>query len=141
MSYVSIFKTVKNTKAIDSILFDDYLDGIENGRWQNIIIDVRSTADQKLKAELKSKLPGITPSGTFPVVRQANKLESHSGFISIDIDDKDMMPHQSASSIKQILSQDPYTYACHLSAGGNGIVAYIKIDHTKHLESFLATLS
>ena len=138
MAYVSIFKNVKNTKATDNILFDEYLDGIENGKWQNIIIDVRSTSDQKLKAELKSKLPGITPSGTFPIVRQANKLEAHSGFISIDIDDKDMLPNQSAESIKQILSQDPYTYACHLSAGGKGIVAYVKIDPTKHLESFLA---
>src|SRR5690606_34106192 len=62
--------------------FDEYLEKVRDGEFQDEVLKYRSG---KIK---KTKLRGVTSSGVFSY-RSAKNLVAHSGFISIDIDDKD----------------------------------------------------
>jgi hypothetical protein len=73
----------------------------------------------------------VTVSGLFKdTVKNANLL-THSGLICIDFD-----AVENVSQLKAELAKDPYTFAALLSASGNGLAAIVKIDPSKHLESF-----
>lgn len=127
---VSYFKSVINTKQWDKHPFISYLDDVKNGRWEIEVGLVRQG-----KAEKKS-LPGITPSGVFNE-RANNNLEVHSGIIGIDVDAKENAVD--LQEAKEKLKGDPFTFAMHDSASGNGgFVAFVKIDGRKHLDAFLA---
>lgn len=140
MTKISIFpkgkfsqKTNKYVPAVTpftSIEFDDYLNKIKEGEFQDEILKYRSNKITK------TELRGVTASGTFSY-RSAKNLTSHSGFISMDIDVKDQI-RQDFNEIKNELKKDNYIYSFHHSAGGFGLVAYIKIDAEKHLDSFIS---
>jgi hypothetical protein len=104
--------------------FFDYLEDIKKGRWQDIVLDVRTGKVDKLMA------PGVTISGTFSR-REAKGLIAHSGIIAIDLDEQD----NSDINIDELCS-DPFLVACHRSIRGKGFVAYFKIEPEKHLEAF-----
>tara|TARA_R110002051_G_scaffold308116_1_gene379545 strand:- start:30210 stop:32477 length:2268 start_codon:yes stop_codon:yes gene_type:complete len=141
MSKISLFpqgevskKTGKLSPAaipFTNIEFDEYLGKIRDGEFQDEVLAYRSGRIEKLK------LRGVTSSGVFSY-RSAKSLTQHSGFISIDIDKKDQSESLSFTSLKDALSSDPYTYAMHHSAGGYGLVVYIKIVPEKHFDSFQA---
>lgn len=113
-----------------NIDFDTYLDQVRDGFWQDEVLQFRAGKIEKLK------LKGITASGTF-TYRSAKSIVQHSGFIAVDIDVKDN-PDTSIDALKERFKSDPYIYSFHHSAGGFGVVCYIKITSEKHLESFLS---
>lgn len=103
--------------------------------------DVKMIRQAKAKDEkdtLKSRLPAITPSGIFKDRRNTKNLVSHSGFVQVDIDEKDNL-HHDMSSIKKLLINIKHIAYCSYSVSGNGLFALIAIDKTeKHKEHFLA---
>jgi len=129
-------KFVPATKPTGTLAFDEYLSKIQSGYWQDQVLAYRTTLTPEEKLLVKGKLHGVTPSGTF-TYRSGGSLTMHSGFMSIDVDEKDNSLDQ-INRLKQYLKSDNYVYSYHLSAGGFGVVIYIQIDPTKHLDSFLA---
>lgn len=114
-----------------NIEFDEYLEHVRDGSYQDEVLEYRTGKREKLK------LRGVTPSGVF-TYRNAKSLLVHSGFISIDIDDKDQ-PRKDYDVIKDEIKKDPYTYSVHSSVSGRGgLVVYFKIVPEKHLEAFFA---
>lgn len=123
-------KLAPSTTPKANIDFEQYLSDIQHGTWEIEVLGYRKGQIKKLE------LPGVTPSGTFSY-RSAKHLDTHSGFIGIDIDAKDQIEGTDFKQLRADLEKDSYTYALHSSVSGNGgIVVYVKIDPTKHLESF-----
>lgn len=114
-----------------NIDFEDYLQKIKDGDFQDEVLAYRTGKIEKLK------LRGVTPSGIFSY-RSAKSLIQHSGFIAIDIDTKDQI-RTDFKELRNDLVKDSYIFGLHDSVSGKGgIVAYIKIVADKHYDSFLA---
>ena len=135
MQIISIFDNIKKFKAEDAkdISIDLFLDFIRDGKWQDLVLPARAklaqTTDKKLRSDIKGALPYVTISGKFKD-RSIAGLTDHSGFICIDIDDKN------PQEIKEILSTDKYCYSCFASLSGLGGAMLVKIDPAKHQEAF-----
>lgn len=130
-SVISIYKNVRNTESKDTIVLVDFLTAIQNGKWQDKVLHVRTIADKELKRAAKSDLPNVTISGIFGK-RIDNDCKQHSGFIAIDIDDLG----NEVETTRELLKQDPYVYAIFASVSGYGLCVLFKIDTEKHRESF-----
>lgn len=127
---ISIYKNAKSPVPVGEMDFISYLYAIRDGLWQDDIIDYHTGKIEK------TQLKAVTPSGIFNDTRANKNLKAHSGFINIDIDQKDNQ--QKLTDIRETLFADPYIYAGHLSASGKGISIYIRINPEKHYESFIA---
>lgn len=141
MSKISLFpkgkysdkakKIVPSSIPFTSISFEDYLQKIKDGEFQDEVLAYRTGKIEKLE------LRGVTPSGVFSY-RSAKNLEQHSGFIGIDIDNKDQV-RKDFDQLRVEIQNDPYTFSLHDSVSGNGgIVVYIKIVPDRHLDAFLS---
>ena len=133
-SYISFFNNCKINEPSISLSFHDYLNGIQCGKWKDIVEDIRFGKKEKDTA------PAVTVSGVFSL-RNSDSLISHSGIIAIDIDFKDNNSHLNIANQNidiSILKEDKYLLAIHKSIGGKGYVAYFHIDGNKHLQAFKA---
>lgn len=125
---ISIYKDLKAHNPIQNASIETYLEYVKDGYWQDTVIDVRANRKSKDQAEV------VTLSGVFNGDKSAKSLVEHSGFLCIDIDAKDQICQIS----KDVLKQDPYSFAIHDSISGNGgFVVIVKIDPNKHLDAFL----
>ena len=126
---IQLFQTVfqKTSKVVTTI--DQYFKDVKNGLWQDNILNYRAGKSEK------EKIPSITASGTFRDNRVASNLEKHSGIICIDCDAK---YNPEIFKKRDLLGADKYIYAFHISVSGFGLALFIKINPSKHLESFLA---
>lgn len=125
---ISIYKSTSDTKGKETIVIDQFLAYIKEGRWKDKVMEIRETQDP----ELKKKMPIATISGRFSE-RNKEKLLEHSGFICIDIDN--IEPDQMVSVANKIWG-DVYTYASFKSIRGNGLAVLVKIDPAKHEDAF-----
>jgi predicted P-loop ATPase len=124
---ISYWNKVNETKTeLERGSIDDFISRVKNGYWRETIQQVRIEEDSQKRNELKKLLPAVTISGIFNE-RTQSKLEKHSGFICVDID---------YFTDKSLLKDDPYTYACFSSVSGKGIAVIVKIDPTKHKDSY-----
>lgn len=123
---VSLFRNVKDTQCIENFEILSYFEDVKTGRWQDIVLEVRTGKKEKAEAF------GVTASGCFKERKAANII-SHSGFICIDIDAKD----QICTINTDELAADQYTYCIHKSISGKSYALYVKIDPKRHLDSFL----
>lgn len=133
-TYVSFFKGAKNPVPLNSdwtvknaVLSMTYPDNFKDE-----VDRVRAAKTKEEKTEIKKTLHAITFSGHFSY-RASDKLIKHSGFICMDIDDVEDL-----DELRQIVNNDPYTYASFTSCSGKGLAFLVKIDPQKHLDSFLA---
>jgi len=126
---VSVFKNAKTPVPTGIMDFTAYLSGIRDGLWQDEILNYRAGKREK------TTLTSVTPSGTFKESRANKNLLEHSGFINIDVDQKDN--DIKLLDFRETLYADEYIYGGHTSAGGNGLSLYIRITADKHYESFL----
>lgn len=126
----TLFGKITQTKNGNNLFLDDILDGIQRGKWQDLCLKIASEKDKEKRQELKKTVPYFTPSGIFET-RKNNGLIEHSGFIAIDLDDI-----ENIEAVERILKVDDYTYALFRSISGNGLCVLVKIDKTKHRESF-----
>ena len=141
MSKISLFpegkvsqKTGKLSPSVipfTNIDFFDYLEKIKDGEFQDEVLQYRTGKIEKLK------LRGVTPSGVFSY-RNSKNLTQHSGFIGIDIDNKDQI-RDDFTALREELKSDPYTCGLHDSVSGKGgLVCYIKIEPEKHYDAFIS---
>jgi predicted P-loop ATPase len=113
-------------KDIERTSVDDLLDRIKSGYWKEQVELVRSEQDNERKKVIKKTLPAVTIGGVFNK-RNELSLETHSGFICIDID---------GYTDRSKINADEYTYASFISCGGNGFAVICKIDPNKHKDSY-----
>jgi hypothetical protein len=126
---ISHYKNIHDSQDTD-IELASFLEGVQSGKWQDIVFDVRNAPTKEIKDLKKKTAPLVTVSGSFSA-RKDDALRKHSNFIAIDIDNLD-----DAAETKKRISQDPFIYAAFLSIGGNGLCLIIKMDGTRHLDAF-----
>jgi predicted P-loop ATPase len=126
---ISIYDNIRQTKDGKEITIDLFLEFIRDGRWQDIVLPLRTIKDKDERSKAKAKVPYVTVSGKFSE-RNIKGLVSHSGFICIDIDDVD------PNAIKEIICCDKHVYAAYTSISGGGLAVLFKIDPAKHQEAF-----
>jgi len=126
---ISHYKNIHDSQDTD-IELASFLEGVQSGKWQDIVFDVRNAPTKKIKDLKKKTAPLVTISGSFSA-RKDDALRKHSNFIAIDIDNL-----EDAAETKKRISQDPFIYATFLSIGGNGLCLIVKIDGTRHLDAF-----
>jgi hypothetical protein len=128
---ISLFPTIWETKTTDSIPFDIFLDNIRSGHWQDLVLPVRAIKDHEARQIAKKKIPSVTLSGMFPE-RVDSKIQSHSGFIGVDVDD---LGNQ-VEATKSLLAGDPYVYAIFTSVSGLGLCVVMPIEGDRHRDAF-----
>jgi len=126
---ISHYKNIHDSQDTD-IELASFLEGVQSGKWQDIVFDVRNAPTKEIKDLKKKTAPLVTVSGSFSA-RKDDALRKHSNFIAIDIDNLD-----DAAETKKRIGADPYLYAAFLSIGGNGLCLIIKMDGTRHLDAF-----
>lgn len=126
---ISSYKNIHDSQDTD-IELASFLEGVQSGKWQDIVFDVRNAPTKEIKDLKKKTAPLVTISGSFSA-RKDDAIRQHSGFIAIDIDNL-----EDAQATKDRIGADPYLYAAFLSIGGNGLCLIIKIDGTRHLDAF-----
>ena len=129
---ISIYKNIHDTKSRETVHLPVFLLAIQSGKWQDQILKIRTVNDHDERQQAKKALPYVTISGIFNDGRSVAGLSAHSGFISMDLDNLG----NEVEATRQLLSNDPYVYACFTSASGTGLCVLFKINPEKHKESF-----
>jgi hypothetical protein len=131
MPNISLFGSIYDTTPKDDISLDAYLEAVQNGRWEDIVTNIRIHKTREERKPLKLATDRVTFSGTF-TKREDKSLIEPSGYIAIDIDDL-----EDPESVKDLLANDRYVYAAFLSSSGTGLIVLFKIQPGKHREAFL----
>jgi predicted P-loop ATPase len=134
---VTVFKNIKQTEGGEDFLLSDVMDAVKGGHWKKKINYYRSLPENneseiKAKKTAKTSLPYFTGSGTFSK-RKDTGLKAHSGRLILDIDYV-----EDPEEVKKMVGADPFTEYCFTSVGGEGVAVIVKIDPTRHLESWKA---
>jgi hypothetical protein len=128
---ISHYKNIHDSQDTD-IEFDNFLEGVRSGRWQDIALEVRNAPNKEIKELKKKTAPLVTVSGSF-AARKDDAIRKHSNLIAIDIDNLD-----DAVATKNRIGADPYILAAFISISGKGLCLIVKIDGTRHLDAFNA---
>jgi hypothetical protein len=128
---ISHYKNIHDTQDTD-IEFENFLEGVRSGRWQDIALEVRNAPTKEIKELKKKTAPLVTVSGSF-AARKDDAIRKHSNLIAIDIDNLD-----DAVATKNRIGADPYILAAFISISGKGLCLIVKIDGTRHLDAFNA---
>lgn len=134
---IAKLNNIHNPSEFQDITLDHFYSEIKNANYKNEVDFYRlkfSELEKKGAEPFKHKIPVVTISGTFNEVVKNSNLKEHSGYICVDIDNVDL---NNINDLKLKLSQDKYVESCFTSCGGAGLAVIIKIDSSKHLESFL----
>lgn len=143
-SFFNCIVDKKKSTPDNTINIVDYINLIKSTKASHYIDVMRSRQVLETKGpdaykKTKTKVPGTTISGIFRE-KKASSIIQHSGLIAIDIDAKDLPSGTNINDLKSRLSEDPYTFICHLSLSGQGLVVLVKIpsDVEKHGKYFVA---
>lgn len=113
----------------------DLISWLKDSKFAIEVEKIRLESDKSKRDKLKSKLPAITPSGTFSKRSESN-LISHSGFVQFDIDK--LAPEQ-IESVKSKVIEFDYTFYCGLSVSGLGLWGLFRVsqpaNHKKHFKA------
>jgi len=130
---ISLFHgNIKNTKAPETIHVNEFIQGVNAGRWKHETEQVRAEQDPDKRAELKKHVPYVTPSGVFKE-RRNDAIKEYSGLMAIDIDHRE----EDLESLRAKLSTDPYTFVMFTSVSGTGLCVLIRTtSQANHLDHF-----
>lgn len=133
MTEVSFYQTnIKQSSGGQSLPILSVLNAIKNGDFQDQVIQVANENDKAKRNELKKRVPYFTPSGVFEK-REASGLVKHSGLIAMDFDSL-----ENIKSVEIALKSDQYSFAVFRSISHKGLCVLVKIDPSRHLDSFKA---
>src|SRR4051812_24644873 len=125
--HIGFYPHINNISSKQTIPLDMFLHQIKEGDYQDIVIPVRATQDKAKRKELKDQLPSVTISGLFSS-RFDSKIITHSGFIGVDVDNLGAR----AEMFKDMIAEDPYTFAAFTSVSGMGVCIIVQIEPDRH---------
>jgi len=130
---ISHYKNSKTVEPTENTDITAFLDSVRLGVWKSQVEEIRAEKDEDRQKAMKMRIPCVTISGTFSTRKEANLLE-HSGFIAMDFDNIEVI-----NGVVQTygIEKDQYTYALADSVRGGGFFVIVKINPSKHKESFL----
>jgi predicted P-loop ATPase len=128
----SFYQNINHTSNGETLDITEILERIKSGEFQDITLKIANEKDKKQRNELKKLAPYFTPSGVFGK-RQASGLIQHSGLIAMDFDNL-----ENIAPLEIALKNDPYSFAVFRSISHRGLCVLVKIDPTRHLDSFKA---
>lgn len=133
---VTLFKDIKY--IIGNSTLSDVIHRIKNGEIKAQILELRKLKSQGKEEEYgiaKKKLVSFTVSGTFKNGRKVTDLDIYNGNIVIDVD---KLPSVLLKQCEQIAKLHPYTHACFVSPGGDGLKIIVRTVSTaeRHKEVF-----
>jgi len=123
---VSIFQNFNEVS--EDLALPAVLDHIQNGRYREQIENLRALLHEGKEKEYnikKKSLPAFTPSAIFQGGRKKEFLREYTGFIILDFD---KIPDDQLPNIKSAAVASPFTYACFISPGNNGLKILIQTD-------------
>jgi hypothetical protein len=127
MNFISIFPHIKAVTGGKRMKLLTVLRHIQDGRWQQLVEQVRATTDKKQRNAKKAEAPYFTVSGTFPGKRCDDGLDMHSSYIALDADKGPKNPDLDAKALKQAVAKDSFTYSAFISIGGEGLCIIFKV--------------
>lgn len=127
---ISYYKNFADTTGTDTAI-DLFLNDVNEGKWQDLALAIRTEKDEVKRNNLKKRLPCVTISGTFHE-RKDESIKQHSGLIAIDIDKLG----EKTETAKKMLSGDPYVFSCFTSVSGMGLCVIFSIDPKKHRDAY-----
>lgn len=134
-TYISKFKNYMSPIPEATISLWDWLN---DDSLKKDVEFIRTVKNKDERSQLKSKLPGVTVSGTF-TQRKASCLIKHSEFICIDIDSKENPSVTNFEELKNKLKNILNVAYCGISVSGQGVFCIIPIKYPeKHKEHFEA---
>lgn len=113
---ISIFNGSTDTNVKGNAPWQDALEAISDGTFEESIVKLRSIENEEARKAFKRTLQAVTFGGTFKGSRSKNNIDTATGFCIADIDHvKDV------ESLFSSLSTDPYTWFAFRSPSGDGI--------------------
>ncbi len=141
---VTVFKNAMSTGFGGTVMIEDLLDSIQSGEWEKQINNLRWAYRLKQSQaydEKKKFLCAVSLSAHLTTrdskVPLEKKLEEHSGWLQGDFDAKDH-DNFDLEKARQDLINDPHVGFVFTSPSGAGLKAGIRIDGSRHRESFFA---
>ncbi len=141
---VSVFANAMSTDVDQDIEIREVLKAIRTGEWESEINQLRWRCRQKMNDvydKEKKNLISISLSAVLTTrkskVPLKEKLTKHSGWLQGDFDAKDH-DNFDLEKARQDLINDPHVGFVFLSPSGAGLKAGIRIDGSRHKESFFA---
>lgn len=127
---ISLFKNVSEVNNPESLDLIDHLFDIRDGKWEDLVTEVRKKQTKEEKDELKRKMPTVCFSGIFRK-RADSELFNHSNIIAMDLDNVENL-----NQVKEAFKQDKYVISVFMSTGGNGLRVIFRINPEKHKLAF-----
>jgi putative DNA primase/helicase len=148
---ISLFPSAMANEPDAAISIEDFLQGVQGGRWQRKIEILREhikRGDRLRYDKKKRELPAVTISchclSRERALSPEAKAITHSGLLQADFDLKDN-PTLSDPAIlthtRQQLMADPHVLAVFVGPSGEGIKAIIAINPERHTDSWFAAES
>lgn len=130
-------KVVPGGKPSDADFYSEMVK-IKNGDYLQIIEQLKSIKDPDEQKKFKeSKLPSFCISCRIKDWRKEENIISHSGLLNIDIDGEQNLHIEDWHEMRdRICDQLPTIVSCFLSARGNGLSFVVKINPSKHRETY-----
>lgn len=122
---VSIYNGVRDNIGTVTLL-STFLRSVKH---RDEVLRIRTITDEEEQKKAKKKLPMATVSGYFHPTREISNLVQHTGFICIDIDQKDNPHLTDMEQVKQILASRPEVCYAAYSVRGNGLFAIIPLRY------------
>jgi lipoate-protein ligase A len=121
---ITIFRNIKETSTPFFKDIEFVLERIKNGKYIDLINQIREEEDKSARNELKKNLPAVCFSGTFNR-RSDDAIIEHSGYICLDFDGYEN--HSDMFKEKKKMIADKYVMSVFVSPSGNGLKAIVKI--------------
>ena len=134
----SMFGSIADTEP-RTVTLADLRMFVSEGLCAELVDRIRAEPDKTQRSKLKRGLPCVTVSGEFSGGRKAEHLVRHSGLICVDFDADDnpgMVGH--AGEWRDRLVKDDAVMLAFVSASGNGVAAFCRIEPERHAEAFNA---
>ncbi len=133
---VSLFQNVFHNDNPAEITVEAFLKAVKQGKYRQQIESLRALkADPTAYDEAKKKLAGVTLSAQLTTRKKdvdlCDKLIAHSGLIQIDVDKLEDL-----QAFRQRIDADQYTAFSFISPGGDGLKVGVRINPTRHDESW-----
>jgi len=133
---ISAFSNAFQQTPNGTTTVETFLHGVQSGQWRRQVETVRALSDPDQIKEAKKRVPAVAPSALFNGRRGMAFVQQHSGFINLDLDNKEN-PGIAEPAARARVYADQFVYAGHVSVSGRGLSIYIQIEPAQHEAAFL----